>query len=89
MEESNPSRSWKCQDVQIRKTNILLAFQIIFPLYLAAAGCVEPAELLRLGWVIVAGVLLDVLKLKELDVCVQKYVAKGVGPYNLRGHYYN
>ena len=64
-------------------------FDILFPLYLAAAGSVEPAELLRLGWVVVAGVLLDVLKLKELDVCVQKYVAKGVGPNNLRRHYCN
>ena len=84
MEESNPSRSWKSR--KVLKTNILLAFDILFPLYLAAAGSVEPAELLRLGWVIVAGVLLDVLELEELDVCVQKYVAKGVGPHNLRRH---
>ena len=48
------------------------------PSYLAAAGSVKPAELLGLGWIVVAGVLLNVLKLKELDVRVQKYVSKRV-----------
>ena len=78
MEESNPSSSWKGIFVTSD------AFEALFPQYLAAAGSVEPAELFGLGWVIVARVLLDVLKLKQLDIRVQKYVTEGVGPDNLQ-----
>ena len=52
--------------------------------YLAATGGVESAELSRLRWVVVARVLLYVLKLEQLDIRIQKYVTKRVGPHHLQ-----
>ena len=81
------SRRWKSQ-IHLAPANVnKFCYQILishlkcnflFLCYLAAAGSVKPAELLGLGWIVVAGVLLNVLKLKELDVRVQKYVSKRV-----------
>merc|ERR550519_2483668 len=46
----------------------------------AATGCVEPAETVNLGAVVVSRILLDVLELEELDITVEENVPERVSP---------